>query len=146
MCEDQHHDRLIVQLTTAQRILQFFFPPIVYKLNGIPSGDHLIGTSPKTIRMQIVCALAVLVATLAMLGVPKDHGGPKTKSHSCKRPAKNFGAHFWARHSHSHNKPHKCEAVFHGKQGGAGGRQERYASKATKRKGREKKSNESSRL
>lgn len=71
--------------------------------------------------MQIVCMLTVLVATLAMLGVPKDHGGPKTKSHSCKRPVKNFGAHFWARQSHSHNKAHKCDAVSHGKRGGAGG-------------------------
>lgn len=88
--------------------------------------------------MQIVCALTVLVATLAMLGVPKDHGGPRTKSHSCKRPAKNFGAHFWAHQSHSHNKPHKCDAVFHGKQGGAGGAEGgRYASKATKRKKKE---------
>lgn len=67
--------------------------------------------------MQIVYVLAVLVATLAMLGVPKNHGAPKTKSHSCKRPAKNFGPHLWARQSHSHGKPHKCDAAFHGKMG-----------------------------
>lgn len=82
-----------------------------------------------TVSMQIVCALAVLVATLAMLGVPKDHGGPRQehrlralhKSHSCKRPAKNFRAPP-AHQSHSRNKPRKCDAASHGKRSPEGGK------------------------
>lgn len=110
-----------------------------------------------TVSMQIVCALAVLVATLAMLGVPKDHGGPRQehrlralhKSHSCKRPAKNFGAPP-ARQSHSHNKPRKCDAASHGKRSPEGGEmssvtQAKQHPKRKKKK-EKKKSNESSRL
>lgn len=97
--------------------------------------------------MQNVFVLAVLVATLAMLGVPKDHGGPKTKSHSCKRPAKNFGVHFWARQSHSQGKPHKCDGAFHGKPGRWLGRGAGTLRKQSNKKELEKKErNESSGL
>lgn len=74
--------------------------------------------------MQIVCALAVLLATLAMLGVPKDHGGPRRdprlRSRSCKWPPKNFGAQRAGQRHVGSRPPHKCDAVAHGKRSAGG--------------------------
>lgn len=71
--------------------------------------------------MQIVCLLVVLFAMLVMLGVPKDHQGPhgaahrltgSQKSQWCKRLPNNFHQNHQTLR-HYHNKPHKCNQVFH---------------------------------
>ncbi|KAM7412829.1 hypothetical protein PAMA_020287 [Pampus argenteus] len=71
--------------------------------------------------MQIVSLLVVLFAVLVMLGVPKDHKGPHRahhhtglhKSQWCKRLPNNFGLQNHQTLRHPHNKPAKCNLVFH---------------------------------